>query len=351
MRAETIELPPEISPWTWLGDIWADGGYQDNLLLSKDARESSGFAQIGAQLGVMRLPLGRFHFQTTVSGQEKRFVDGLTVDHERSLTAATEMSLDIGRSWRALLELHYLYEDQVLDASINETNLTSLPVISHTMETRPAIRRDFYGGWWTELGLNVLRQSFQQDELDGYWEAGPRWLFAHRYGHNSDWSAEVGVFERWYDDRVTYTASGLPVDGDSLRYRATSLTLQWKHHWDEARRWRTISRIVLERNEDNGSDYFGYDRASVSQQLRYRSKKWECRAQIRFSRYMYQLQRSDDLGSDRTRTTVRATLHAEYTLTKSVSLHGDYEIEKALSNRTLDEYTANTVSLGLGYDF
>ncbi len=351
MRAETIELPPDFSPWTWVVDLWADAGYQDNLLLSKDAREASSFAQLGGQVGLMRIPLGRFHFQTSVTGQEKRFIDGLSVDHERSFTSATEMSLDIGQTWRALLEVNYLFQDQVYDASVNETNLTSLPVMSHTVESRPGIRRDFNGGWWSELGANLLRQSFQQDDLDGYWEAGPRWLVGRRYGRNSEISAEAGVYQRWYDERVTYTSTGTPVDGDPLSYCATSLTLQWKHHWDERRRWRTISRATLERNQDNGSDYFGYDRVTVSEQLRYRTKKWECRAQIRFSHYVYGLQEADDQRSKRTRSSLRATLHGEYHLTQNLSVHGDYELERAISNRSLDEYTSNTVSLGLGYDF
>lgn len=343
-RAETLELPPEISPWTWVGEVWTDGGYLDNLLLSQDARESSAFAQVGAQLGLMRLPLGRFHFQVNVSGQERHFFDGITVDHERSFTASTEMSLDIGRSWQARLEADYLFQDQVLDASIDETDKSSLPIVSHTVEARPAMRRDFYDGWWTDLGLNVVRQNFQQKDLDGYWEGGPRLLAGHRYGRGSEYSAEVGVFDRWYDDRVTSTSSGIAVAGDALRYRATSLTLQWKHNWDEQRHWRTLTRIILERNEDNGSGYFNYDRLSISEQLRYRTKRWEARGQLRVSRYHYTVQARDRLS-------LRGTLRLEYHLARSLTVHGDYELERSFSDRAIDEYTANTVSAGMGWEF
>ena len=349
--AETLQLPPEISPWTWTTDVWSDGGYQDNLLLSRDAREASPFVRLGADLGLMRLPLGRFHFSAAVSAEEKRFTAGQTVDHERVVSANTEMSWDLGRFWQSTLNGQYLYQDQVIDASITDTNLSSLPVQGHTFELKPGLRRDISGGWWVEVGANLTRQTYQQADLDDYWEIGPRAQLGHRYGPRSEWSLELGVLERAYDQRETYTVDGNPIGGQPLSYRIPSLTFLVRQFWDQPRHWRTLTKFNLERNADNGSGYFNYDRFSLSQQLRYHTRTWELKGQARVARYQYDLQRADDGLQARQKDTLRALLRVERSLFSGLRIHAEYEYERALSNREIDGYAVNTFSAGLGWEF
>lgn len=351
VNAETLELPPEISPWTWTSEVWSDGGYQDNLLLSRDAREASPFIRVGTDIGVMRIPLGRFHFSAGLNAEEKHFTAGQTVDHERSVAANSEMGWDIGRFWQSTLTAQYLYQDQVTDASITDTNLSSLPVQGHTYELKPALRRDLGSTWWVEGGVNLMRQTYLQAELDDYWEVGPRVQLGHRYGRRSEWSLELGMVERAYDQRETYTVDGFAIPGQPLSYRIPSATFVVRHFWDEARRWRSITKLNLERNADNGSGYFNYNRFSLSQQIRYHTRTWELKGQVRIAHYQYGVQLADDGILTRDRQTVRTLLRVERALFAGIRVHGEYEFEKSFSNRALDGYVVNTVSAGLGWEF
>ena len=130
-KADSIDLPPGLTRWTWTTDVWVDGGYQDNLLLSPDAREASPFARVGADVSLALMPLGSFHFQANVNAEEKRFTEGVSVTHERYVGANVEMAYDLNKFWRASLESHYLFEDQVYDASLSSTNTSSILVRGH----------------------------------------------------------------------------------------------------------------------------------------------------------------------------------------------------------------------------
>jgi hypothetical protein len=351
VKAETLELPPGFSPWTWTTEVWTDAGYQDNLLLSRDARESSPFARVGAEVGVMRIPVGPWRLQAGASAEEKRFTGGQTVDHERFGNLNIETSLGLGGAWSANLGLQYLYEDQVTDASITETNLASLPVQAHTFDCKPSLRYDLPGGWWLDVGGQVTRQRYLQAELDDYWEVGPRVTLGHHYGNRSEFTLEAGLIRRAYDERVRFTEDGQSIPGQPLRLRIASVNLQVRHFWDEARRWRTVTKLGIERSEDDGSGYFSYQRSSVSQQVRYRTRAWELRVQGRLAHYEYDRQRDDTGVWPRRKDLVRVNVHAERRLTRWLQVHADYEFEDSISNQGIDGYTANTVSMGMGWEF
>ncbi|HAM70977.1 MAG TPA: hypothetical protein DCM86_04970 [Verrucomicrobiales bacterium] len=351
VRAEPLENSPMPTPWVWTKDVWADGGYQDNVLFSHDAREASPFARVGAELGFLRAGTERFHFQGAVSFEEKRFTSAETVDHERFASANAEASYDLGRDWRLSLAGRYGYQDQVTDASITDTNLASFPVQSHTFELRPSARVGLRPGWWMELGAMVTRQRYLQGELDDYWEFGPRVQVGHEYGHRSELTAEVAVASRAYDERVRFTAAGDPLPGEPLTYRIPSVTLQARHFWDTARHWRTLTKLTAEKVEDNGSGFFSYERLGLVQQVRYRTARWEIKGQVQLTRYRYARQRDDAGTAPRERDLVRGNLHVERSLGRYLNVHGDYECERSFSNTQIDSYLANTVSLGLGVEF
>ena len=129
------------------------------------------------------------------------------------------------------------------------------------------------------------------------------------------------------------------------------MTFVVRHFWDEARRWRSITKLNVERNTDNGSGYFNYDRFSLSQQIRYHTRTWELKGQVRVAHYQYGVQLADDGILTRDRQTVRALLRVERALFSGIRVHGEYEFEKSFSNRALDGYVVNTVSAGLGWEF
>jgi len=124
------------------------------------------------------------------------------------------------------------------------------------------------------------------------------------------------------------------------------------HYWDRERHWRSSTRLGYRINKDNGSGFFDYTRLSLSEQLRFHTRVWDWSTQVRVSRYDYDVQLANPGSSEkRERTEVAISLHLERQLAKSLRVVAAYEFEQTLSNITLENYTANTVSGSLQWDF
>jgi hypothetical protein len=140
--------------------------------------------------------------------------------------------------------------------------------------------------------------------------------------------------------------------GRQLVFYQHEIMSSWRQYWAAGKRWRTTTRLSLQRNDDNGGGYYAFWRPSFTEQLRYQAPSWEIRAEARVSYYMYDHQRVDGEGSPiRHKTYLRLNLRAEKSLFKSFKLFAQYEHERALSNLDLDEYHVNTVSAGIDWEF
>ena len=216
---------------------------------------------------------------------------------------------------------------------------------------RPSVGRAFSNGSRLELELPGTRQLFD-DYIDDFWEANAKLSWIKPFGRKAELSFSYQFGQRLHDTREVRDAQGRVEPGEGLVFYEHEITAAWRQYWDVDRRWRTTTKLTLQRNEDNGGGYYDYWRPYLSEQLRYQSKAWELRAEARVSYYNYDRQRIDGAESDlRTKTYVRFGLRAERKLTKSVKLFGLYEHERALSNLSFDRYTVNTISGGVAWEY
>lgn len=348
--AETNEATPELPLWDRSFNLRTSGGYNDNLLLSPDAREKSAFFSVGLDFTLFRLPLDGKEFTLFLTDEYTRYPDGHELDHELFGLALARFKIDAG-AWHPGVDLQYFYQDQVIDASITETNSGPTPVEGHNLNLRPSVRRDLPNGFWLESGAAVSRQ-FYRKPLDDYWEGGPRLTAGRDYGFKSSIALSYRWMLRGYDSREQVTRTGLGLPGTSLQFQQNEIETTWDHNFDALRRWRSATKLGVLWNNDNGSGYFNFVRYQVSEQLRFVAKTWEAKAQAKFANYDFTRQsaRPADPAS-REKQVFAVTLRAEKKVHSGLKVFTEYTFERATSNRPTDEYLANKVAAGVDWEF
>ncbi len=349
--AQEADVSTWLPRWSYGGSARTGAGYRDNVTLSHFAPQESAFFLSGLDFSATRLPIDGPQVDLLLTAEDRRFLGDTSVDHETIAFGQAQATTFWGGQWRAGLGAEYLYQDQVLDASVTETNLVAVPALGHTIAARPAVRWDWAETDWLELQFPVQRQLFQAP-LDDYWAAGPKLTAAHAYGYSSEVGLSWELTRVAYDDAPELTAGGEPIPGTHRAYTRPEMRLLWRHYWDKNQRWRTATKLVFLLNRDDGSGYFNYSKVQFSQQLRYRVKTWEAVAEAKLADYRYDVQTvsPNDL-TKRKRQEFLLNLRAEKHLTKFLGLFAEYEREQTFSNLTIDEYTVNTVSGGLLWEF
>jgi hypothetical protein len=348
----TNEFIPDL-PNLWVRDVElrASVGYKDNLTLSRTATEKSVLIGSGADVTIARLPLDGKQFTFLLSVDDTRYPQGNQVTHEDLVVALAQFKTDLSQSWRLGLDGRYVYQDQVVDTSIIETNLTATLIRGHGLALMPNVRWTFTRDTWLELSGTAQRQ-FYREPLDDYWEDGPKLMLGRDYGHRSSLTLAYSWNRRDYDTREQISLSGTNLPGTELRFFQHDVEFAWRHNWDARRRWRTSTRLGFQANADNGPGFYDYRRYLVAQQLRYVAPGWELKVQGRVSYYDFDAQRVSATDPElRQKAIVSASLRGQKRLGKHWSLFAEYEYEQSLSNRSLDEYRANRVAAGLGVEF
>lgn len=344
---------PDLEPipvWTSAHNVRLWSGYKDNVLLGNDPVEESPFLGGGLDLTWLRLPDSGTEVTLFMSGDYIHYLDADEVDREVLFISQGDVKKPLGEKWTIGNSVQYLYYDQVFDASTIEREFATIQVQGQTIGIEPSVRRSFNERYWLELQMEVSRQLFRR-LLDDYWEAGPEIILGREYGNRSDLTLSYEVQKRYYDTRVTRTELGQPLNDDLELFRH-KLELSSRHYWDEKRRWRTVVKGILDRNEDNGGGYYDYWRYGLSAQLRYQAKSWRLEGESRFSYYDYDVQpvSAADLTS-REKTLWLFGVRAQKDITDRLALFARYEHERSLSNLELDEYKVNTVFTGIDWNF
>ncbi len=349
-----LDVPEELklpSFWVKSFDLRAWSGYKDNVLLSDFNIIDSPFVAGGLDLMFYRLPVDGWEYLLLSSAEYVRYLSAPEVDQEATAIAQAQVTRTLTEDWKLGLSGDYVYFNQVLDSSAFPEVLTSVPLQGHGFTLRPSLHRNLGKGWWLELQVPGTRQLFDRF-VDDYWETGPQLSFGRAYGRSSELTATYQFANRWHDTREPRDAAGLLEPGRTLQFYQHELSVAWRQHWDADRRWRTVTKVSLQRNEDNGGGYYDYWRPQISEQLRYQAKTWEIQAEARISYYHYDRQPIEDPGSPtREKTYLRFNLRAEKTLLKSLKAFVQFENEQALSNLDIDRYNANTVSAGVDWEF
>lgn len=344
------ESPSVLPVWGKLMDIHAAAGFKDNLLLRRTDGGASPFLNAGLDLSLTRLPFDGTEIQLFLNAEEYHYLDSKKVDDEQAIIGFMQLSREFGGHWRASLPFHYWYQNQVFDASITETNLSTVRSQGHLLRTAPAIRRTISPHGWVEVEFSLSRQ-YLREPLDDFWQGGPKLAFGYLYGHKSEAALSGQIQRRSYDNRASLR-NRFDIDfGRTLEFFSHTLEATWRHNFDPKQRWQTRTRIDWTRNVDNGSGFFNYDRFLAAQQVRYRAGAWEISGRIRLAHYRYARQTvsASDL-SRRTRLDWLFNLRGERRLAESLKWFAEFEHEEALSNRRIEQYDVNSIFTGLEWD-
>jgi hypothetical protein len=348
------DIPQDLKlPSLWVRSVDARlwSGYKDNVLLADRNLIGSPFLAGGLDMTFFRLPVNGWEYLFLTSAEYVRYLSASNVDQEVTVILQGQATKTLGQDWKLGLSGEYVYFNQVFDSSAFQDVFSSVQVQGHNFTLRPSVRKDFGQGYRLELQLPATRQEFDQF-IDDYWEAGPKLIFGREYGRKSDISVAYQFGDRIHDTREARDRAGLLESGSKLQFYQHELSAVWRQHWDAERHWRTVSKLSLQRNDDNGGGYYDYWRPQFSEQIRFQAKSWEVRAEARVSYYHYDSQPIAELGSPtRAKTYLRFNLRAEKSLSKSLKAFAQFEHEEALSNLDIDRYHANTFSAGIDWEF
>jgi hypothetical protein len=235
-----------------------------------------------------------------------------------------------------------------MDVSETETNLTRLLVEGVGVSLKPKWNHTFSPGW--EMRLEAVGgPQLYWGEVDSYWEAGGKLSLLRTYGQKSELSLNFQSLHWLYVDREQNNLQGEPVPGTSLAFWRPEVFAQWRHNWDEQRRWTTTTKLGWLQNVDNGSGYWDYDRLALSQKVRWRQGGWEIAAGARFGWYLYREQFVGTERRERVYTTI--DLRVERRLGKHWFAYVSGESDWNWSNQSLDQYSDWTAGAGIGREF
>jgi opacity protein-like surface antigen len=348
-----LALPAESSQSAWerAFTIKAGVGYKDNLTLAPDSRESSPFVASVLEAFALRRSKSGHQLMALATVEDARYWSGRTVDHEDLAIAQGEWRRFWANDWQAALGLEGIYLDQVIDLSVTETNREALPIRGWTLTARPGVRRELSAQTWLTLELPVTRQ-LHEATIDDFLELGPKVILGHHLNARIEANLTYAFTHRDYDEEPARDAAGDTVTNTVRGVAQHDLAGVWKHYWDGARRWRSVTKLGYRHSSDNLSGYFDYERYSVSQDVRFQTSAWEIAVEARLAQYRYPVQTvSDTDRRKRKRTDLTLGLRAERQLIQHVRLYAQYEYERSDSNSALDEYAVNTVSGGVAVEF
>jgi hypothetical protein len=339
----------------WVKDITlrAGIGYKDNVLLSPVAPQGSGFFTSGLDVMIFRLPLNGLAFNLTVTGDDVRYwrdVGG--VAGEDSFLASAQVEKYLPKQWRAGLEVKDLYTDQVALALVQTGGVSAVVAKGDTLGARPFVRRDLGTNWWIQAGFPVEREWWQAP-LDDAWKYGAQVVLTHTYGQGSQVALTCGGAYVAHDTWLAADAEGTEIPGKKLALWQQTAELKWEHCWDAARRWRSITKLGFQHEQDNGGGFYDYYLYNLSEELRFTTQNWEIKATAGVSYYDFPVQPAEATSPSPTLciTTLNLALRAERRIYKSLKLYGAYEYERALSNQAESQYTVNLVSTGMSWEF
>jgi hypothetical protein len=345
--------PAEVEPasaWEKWISIRTLGGYKDNVLLSASAPDSSPFLGLSLEAIAWRLVGADGEFQAFLVGEHRHFLAASELEREQTLLAHVHYEHHLGLEWTVKAPFEYLYLDQILDVSATEDVVRAARVLGHTISLSPAVQRHWTPGT-LELEWVGMRQLYA-DPLDHSWELGTRVKWEQYFSEWSRGDIAYGFGQAWYDQEPERTASGEPIPGSRRRMQRHDLVLGLVQEWGEAKDWRLTVQASGRYATDLASGYFEYVRPAAGLRIRYRRGPWQFETGVRFRHYHYLTQVAADSGGGlRRRTEVMAEIRGERELLRWLKVFAEIEHERTYANRPSEEYSVNTLSVGLEASF
>ena len=349
--AERFELPEGFPLWQKSADIRFGFGYNDNAPLSSSERESSALALASVEGMLFRLPWNSWQLSLLAVAHDTHYLDrSLSVGAEQDAAATGEFTYFLEHGWRSVSALTYTFINEVMDVSARYGTYLPRQVVGHGLAMNQGVRKDA-DQWWMETSLFGSRQ-FVREPLDSYYQAGLKATIGWYYGSTSSLSLAYEAAPLSYDNREQTDQTGAPLAGTQLRYLPQTVELSWQHQLDASRHWRNNLRLIFEVNQDNGAGFYDCAQFQVAEELRCRAGKWELTVQASMAYYDFENQTLSPMDPQtRHRTSIRAGLRGERSLSERWRLFAAYDYEGSMSNWNLEEYEANRVSAGFGLVF
>jgi hypothetical protein len=338
-----------VAVWNVSGRATVGGGYRDNILLGSIFPQGSSYIETTADFSILRLSESGASLTLFAMGEWRRYLDSKEYQNEGIAYVVAGGGWPMGARNTADAEFQYFYQNQLLDVSETEATLRRALVLGNGFSLRPSWEHQLSEKWAVELEGGAVRQFYDGTQLDDYWEGLGRASLLFSYGHRSSLGAFYELKQRFYDTREQYDLRGIPVPDTDLVYRYDEVGAEWRHHWDAARRWRSVLKAGYLWNADNGSGYFDYDRVKVSAEVRWQQGKWDARVQGRAGWYVYPQQTSG--GEERVSSYYALDFRAERQLDENWLVYAAASREWNLSNDPLDEYNDWLASGGIGVEF
>jgi len=346
--SEASHVQKAKSPPLLTAELKAGLGYKDNVLESENNREGAAFAlgQFNLALKPEEIPLS-----LRVMGEERRFVDSQLLREEQAFEAEGVYSPVAPDQWHTTLTGLYHFDNGVEDVSDEQVGVSSAKVKGHEFTGMAEVERELGDSVTVSLEPFITRQTWSAI-LDDYLQYGATLRTEWESTDATKFSLRYQARNRDYDNRTQADALGNSLVGSSLTYLNQDVTAQCRHYWDEAHRWQTRLRLGTAWNTDNGSGYYDYQRYQVSSQLRYSGKEWQFDFGYRYNFTDYSSQPANGTqGTTYHRSGGAVTSAVAWNFREDWNLSLEYEWERVDSNRAADDYTVNTVSLGLSYAF
>jgi hypothetical protein len=352
-NAQTAEMLKElkIPIWSETFDLRGMMGYKDNVLLRNTNVVASPFWVSGADLVVLRLPISGWQFSFVATGADTRYFNSQSVGSEETAAAVAKLTRIYGDGWTSGLSTSYTYENEVLDLTATETNLTPITkVLGHTFTGDWFTRKDFQK-YSAEFDMIGTRQLFRKP-VDSYLQWGPKLTLSRRYDSQSDFSISGQWNYVMYDTTPALTPAGRPITGTTERVGSGVAEFGWRHTWDSSNRWYTVAIAGYQSDHDNSSGYFNFSYYYSSLKLEYRLGNWKFSGLMRGGFYDYPVQQVSLTDfRKRQRSVVSAALHAERRLSKHWKVFADYSYEDSQSDVSVDHYQLNFVGMGAELNF
>ncbi len=144
--AQEFDFPILLPRWDHEVSFRTGAGYRDNVGLSTRSPQDSAFVMTAVEFILIRLPQNGTQFNLFLNGEDLRFLSSKIVDKEQSALAQALVKTDFGSGWQVSLGAEYVYQNQVVDVSVTEPGLTTIPVEGHGILVREGLRRESTSG-------------------------------------------------------------------------------------------------------------------------------------------------------------------------------------------------------------
>ncbi len=344
--ASTPDLP-ELPAWTATADLSLAAGYRDNLLLSPTRPDRSTLLRAEAEFMALKVPVGNFDGYAYLDLVETRYLDGRNTDHERSAIFAGEARWQPDTRFKAAWSLQAYHQDQVLDVSVTEVDLSTAQLQVTGFTTGPVVRWNL-DRFYLEAKAGTRRDTYR-DDVDGYVDTEGAFTAGWTWGHGSELSATVARRLRDHDSRQQFTIAGRPLAGTHLETRQTDAHVDAVHYFDAARHLRLAATLGRQTSRDNGSGYFNYDRDSARARLTWKADPWENEFTVEANRYDFPVQFIGvGINPDtRRKDELRFTWEISRRFSERVAAFLFAEREQSRSNDDRSRFTVNTVYAGI----